>query len=115
MRDRSLGVLAAITALAFLLRFSTLDAMSLGYDSSRLYHKIAELMIELDKNFEGARAMVLKAIEMEEGVADFHMTLARVYKGMGQKAAAKVQLEKVLKLEPKNKLAAKELKALKRG
>jgi curved DNA-binding protein CbpA len=90
-------------------------AMRLGYDNSRLYNNLAELLMELDNNYDGARTMVLKAIEMEEGVADYHMTLARAYRGMDKKAAAKVQFEKVLEIEPKNKQATKELKALKRG
>ncbi len=91
------------------------EAMRLGFENAKLYNRMAELVIELERNYERARALALKAIELEEGVADFHSTLARAYKGLGQKAAAMIQLEKVLKLNPKDKLAAKELKALKRG
>jgi tetratricopeptide (TPR) repeat protein len=71
--------------------------------------------MELDNNFERARTLILKAIEMEPGIADYYMTLARAYKGMDKKSAAIAQLEQVLKIDPKNKLAAKEIKALKRG
>jgi len=91
------------------------QALRLGFESPKMYHKLAELMMELERNYERARSLLLKAIELEEGVADYHMALARAYKGLGQKAAAMVQLEKVLKLEPKNKIASKELKSLKKG
>lgn len=91
------------------------ESLQLGYESSKLYHRLAELMMELDSNYEKARALCLKAIEMESDMPEYHMTLARSYKGLGQKGAAMIQLQKVLNLDPKNKVAAKELKALKRG
>ncbi|HUT52464.1 MAG TPA: DnaJ domain-containing protein [bacterium] len=91
------------------------EALRAGFENAKLLQRLAELVMELDNNFERARGLVLKAIEMEPGIVDYHMTLARAYKGLNQKAAAIVQLEKVLKIEPKNKLAAKEIKALKRG
>lgn len=90
------------------------QALKLGFETAKLYYKLAELIMELESDYERARSLVLKAIEMEPGVADYHIALARAYKGLGQKAAAIVQLEKVLKLDPKNKVIAKELKALKR-
>ncbi len=91
------------------------EALNLGYQSPQLYYRMAELSMELDANYERARSMLLKAIEMESGVPEYHMCLARAYKGLGQKQPAIVQLEKVLKLDPKNKIASKELKSLKRG
>ncbi len=90
-------------------------ALELGFESPKLYHRYAELLIEIQGNHEKARSLLLKAIEMEPGVADYHMALARAYKGLKQIPAAVIQLEKVLKLDPKNKLAAKELKSLWRG
>jgi len=89
-------------------------ALGQGYEDPDLYHKMGELTMELDRNFAKARTMILKAIDMKAGVADYHMTLARAYKGLGQKAAAMMQLQKVLDIEPKNKIAQKELKALKK-
>jgi len=91
------------------------EALQFGYDNAKLYHKFADLVMELEANYEKARALCLKAIEMQAGVAEFHLTLARAYKGLNQKAAAIMQLEKVLSLDPKNELAAKELKTLKRS
>jgi curved DNA-binding protein CbpA len=91
------------------------EALRCGYESGKLYHRLAELVMELDGNYERARALVLKALDLEPRIPDYHMTLARAYKGLDQKAAAIVQLEKVLQLDAKNKIAAKELKALKRG
>ena len=90
-------------------------ALQAGYESGKLFHKLAQLLMELENNHEKARVMVLKAMEMEPGVAEYHATLARAYKGLGQNAASIMQLEKALKLDPGNKVLAKELKALKRG
>jgi curved DNA-binding protein CbpA len=90
-------------------------ALQAGLENAKLFHKLAQLLMELENNNEKARVMVLKAIEMEPGVAEYHATLARAYKGLGQKAASIMQLEKAVKLDPGNKLLAKELKALKRG
>ncbi len=91
------------------------EAMNLGYENPKLYYRMAELSLELDANYDRARTLALKAIDMEPGVPEYHMCLARAYKGLGQKQSAIVQLEKVLKLDPKNKIASKELKSLKRG
>ncbi len=91
------------------------EALHAGLESAKLLHRLALLEMELDNNFERARTLILKAIEMEPGIADYYMTLARAYKGMDKKSAAIAQLEQVLKIDPKNKLAAKEIKALKRG
>lgn len=91
------------------------SALDKGKQSAEIYFRLAEIAMELQSDYSRARAFCLKAIEMDDGVPDYHMALARAYKGLDQKAAAILQLEKVLKLEPKNKLAAKELKALKRG
>jgi curved DNA-binding protein CbpA len=91
------------------------EALRLGYENAKLYHRLADLMMEVENNYEKGKALALKAIEMEPGVSDYHITLARAYKGMGQKAAAIIQLEKVLQMDPKNKLIAKELKALRKG
>ncbi len=91
------------------------EAIRLGYENSLLYNKMAELIMELEGNYELARSLSLKAIEKQPEAVDFRMTLARAYKGLGQKAAAMVQFNKVLEIQPKNKLAIKELKALKRG
>jgi curved DNA-binding protein CbpA len=90
------------------------DALRFGYETAELYHKMAEIIIASDGNFEKARTFVLKSIEMEEGVASFHITLARIYVGLEQYPAARIQYNKVLKWEPKNKAAAKGLKAIRR-
>ncbi|MFO8055901.1 MAG: DnaJ domain-containing protein, partial [bacterium] len=91
------------------------EALNLGYESPKLHYRMAELSMELDANYERARSLALKAVEMEAGVPEYHLCLARAYKGLGQKQPAIVQLNKVLKLDPKNKIASKELKSLKRG
>jgi len=91
------------------------EALNLGYENPKLYYRMAELSLELDANYDRAKTLALKAIEMEAGVPEYHMCLARAYKGLGQKQPAITQLEKVLKMDPKNKIASKELKSLKRG
>ena len=90
------------------------DALRLGFESPALYHKMAEILLLTDGSHDKARTFVLKAIEMREGVPEFHLTLARIYSRLGQIPAARIQYNKVLKWEPKNKAVSKELKALRR-
>jgi curved DNA-binding protein CbpA len=78
-------------------------------------YKLAESVLKYQKNYERARSLCIKAIELKEGQPMYHLVLGQAYKGMGQKQAARVQFEKVLQMEPKNRQASKELKAIKKS
>jgi curved DNA-binding protein CbpA len=77
-------------------------------------YKLAEAVLNYQNNFEKARSLCLKAIELGEGDPKYHFILGLAYKGLGQMSAAAIQFEKVLELDPKNKKASKELKAVRR-
>lgn len=91
------------------------EAKNLGFESAEFYHSLAEILMKKERNYERAKVNCLKAIEMDPNVAVYHLCLARAYQGLGQKPAAIQQLERVLKMDPKHKEAAKELKSLKKG
>jgi len=78
-------------------------------------YKLAEAVLNYQNNFERARSLCLKAIELRAGDSKYHFILGLAYKGLGQMSAAAIQFEKVLELEPKHKRASKELKAVRKS
>jgi tetratricopeptide (TPR) repeat protein len=90
------------------------EALRIHPDRPDWLYCLAKLVLEHQHNYERARALILKAIDLEKGNPDFHFLLGRAYEGLGQKQPAVIQFEKTLELNPKHKSAAKELKALRK-
>jgi len=90
------------------------EALRIHPDRPDWLYCLAKLVLEHQHNYERARALILKAIDLKKGNPDFHFLLGRAYEGLGQKQPAVIQFEKTLELNPKHKSAAKELKALRK-
>lgn len=90
------------------------EALKIHPDNPQWLYRLAKVVLEQQHNYERARVLVLKAIELKKGEADFHFLLGQAYQGLGQKQPAIIQMEKALERNPKHKPAAKELKALRK-
>ena len=90
------------------------EALRIHPDRPDWLYRMARLVLDNQHNFERARALILKAIELRKGNPDYHFLLGQVYQGLGQRQPAVIQFEKTLELNPKHKSAAKELKALRK-
>lgn len=99
-----------IKALRFFQEAAKIDSQNPEY-----LYKLAEAVLKYQENFEKARTLCLKAIELAGGNPRYHLVLGLAYKGLGQMLPAAIQFEKVLELDPKNKQAAKELKAVRKS
>ena len=90
------------------------EALKIHPDRPDWLYRLAKAVLEHPRNYERARALILKAIDLQKGNPDFHFLLGQAYEGLGQKQAAIIQFEKTLGLNHKHKNAAKELKALRK-
>jgi curved DNA-binding protein CbpA len=90
------------------------EALKINPENPQGLYRLAKVVLEQQHNYERARVLVLKAIDLKKGNADFHFLLGQAYQGLGQKQPAIIQMEKALELNPKHKQAAKELRALRK-
>jgi len=89
------------------------EALKISPDNPRYILSQANVMVKYTSNFERGRGLLLKLVEMDNKNPEYYYLLGLAYKGLGQKRAAEVQLQKTLELNPKHKEAQKELKSLK--
>lgn len=90
------------------------EALKIHPDNPEWLYRLAKVVLEHQRNYERARLLLLKAIELKKGEAEYHFLLGLAYQGLNQKQPAIIQMEKTLELNPKHKAAAKELKALRK-
>jgi len=90
------------------------EALKISPQNKNYLYSLARVMIKYLNNYERGRAILIQLLEMDKKNADYYFLLGLAYKGLGQKRAAEVQLEKAIELDPKHRDAQKELKALKR-
>ena len=89
------------------------EALKISPDNPRYIFSQANVMVKYTSNFERGRGLLLKLVEIDNKNPEYYYLLGLAYKGLGQKRAAEVQLQKALELNPKHKDAQKELKSLK--
>jgi len=89
------------------------EALGISPENKKYIFSQARIMIKYLNNFERGRGLLLKLLESENKNPEYYYLLGLAYRGLGQKRAAQVQLEKTLELDPKHREAQKELKALK--
>jgi curved DNA-binding protein CbpA len=89
------------------------EALKISPNNPKYIFSHANIMVKYTSNFERGRGLLLKLMEMDNKNPEYFYLLGLAYKGLGQKRAAEVQLQKALELNPKHKDAQKELKSLK--
>jgi curved DNA-binding protein CbpA len=89
------------------------EALKISPNNPKYILSHANIMVKYTSNFERGRGLLLKLMEMDNKNPEYFYLLGLAYKGLGQKRAAEVQLQKALELNPKHKDAQKELKSLK--
>jgi curved DNA-binding protein CbpA len=75
-------------------------------------HRAARMALELN-DFAKAREYAERAVEHAPDVAEYHTTMGRIYKRLGNKGHAIRELEKLIELDPNDEEALKQLDLVK--